>query len=62
MTIEKIKFLHYIKYAVDFVIMHFELVVIKICWEIAKDFLAERGLNLCNCKTLIIDICLFDTF
>jgi RNA-directed DNA polymerase len=44
----------FVRYADDFVVMNYNLDVIKKCKEIISEFLAERGLELSDAKTRIV--------
>jgi RNA-directed DNA polymerase len=46
--------IHFIRYADDLVIMHWDLDIVKSCRVILNKFLAERGLALSEAKTKIV--------
>jgi len=52
--ISKRKFVNFVRYADDFVIMNHDVAVIRKCEQLVGEFLAERGLELSKAKTKIV--------
>ena len=52
--IAKRKFVNFVRFADDFVIMNHDLAVIRKCEQLVGEFLAERGLELSKAKTKIV--------